>query len=249
MKIWRWLLVGIGIFILGFVLGHLFWGTYSGIDEYKVFRDTLTLTLSFSALAAAVLGLVIHRLISQDLDGRMKKYMEDVETRAERAIKEKTDEVVCRIYMDLSLVYWKDYEVDYIEIDGRLEKPKQHYLNLAIEQSENALKVAERLNEKKFGRLRYMVKNNLAYHLAVRGWPDDAKRAIPLAEDAYNKRWDYDYKDTCKWVETYAFVLIKLGSKGQQKEGVELVKGTLKRGDLPTELKQYIEKKYKKILN
>lgn len=249
MKVWPWLFLGIGVFVFGFVLGHLFLGTYSGIDEYKVFRDTLTLTLAFSALAATMLGIVLYRLISQNFERRIEKYMKDVETTAEKAIKEKTDDIVCRIYMDLSLVYWKHYEADYIEIDSRVEKPKQHYLNMAIEQSENAFKVAKRLSEEKFGRLRCLVKNNLAYHLAMRRWSDDAKRAIPLAEDAYNKRWDYDYKDACKWVETYAFVLIRLGTTQQREEGIELIKGMLQRADLPSELKRYIEKKYRKVLN
>lgn len=247
MKIWPWLLVGIGIFILGFVLGHLFWGTYSGIDEYKVFRDTLTLTLSFSALAAAVLGVVVYKLISQNLERRVEESIKETDVRVRESIKGETDYVLCKFFIELSDVYWKHYEVDY-EMNDKLDKPQKRYLGMAITQSEWALKRTERLDEREFGRLIYLAKNNLAYHLAMRGWSDDAKRAIALARYAYDKVWNYDYKQTSYWAETYVFVLIRLGDRQQKEEGAEIIKAMIKRKDLPSEVRQYIEKKYRKLL-
>ena len=234
MKTWHWLVVGIGIFIFGFVFGCLFVGPYRVVDEYEVFRDIFAFVLALSALGVAVFGVVVYNVVSQGLDRKI-----------EEKIKEETDAVICRFHIEVSDVYWKEYEKVIYKINQEIKKPDVSYLNMAIEQSEYALKKAEGLNERKFGRLICLAKNNLAYHLAMRGFSDDAGRAIPLAKYAYDRVWDFGYKENCGWVETYVFALIKLGDEQQKKEGLEIIEKTLHRDDLPGEVRRFIEDKYK----
>lgn len=236
MKIWHWLVVGIGTFIFGFVFGCLFVGPYRIVEKYEVFRDISAFVLAFSALGIAIFGVVVYSLISQGLDRKIEK-----------KIKEETDSVLCRFYIELSYVYWKHYEKVIYKIDQEIKESDIPYLNLAIEQSEYAVERVEGLNEKRFGRFICLAKNNLAYHLAMRGFSDDARRAIPLAKYAYDKVWDFGYRENCGWVETYAFVLMKLGDEEQKKEGIEIIKGILKRDDLPDALRDLIKKKYESL--
>lgn len=236
MKTWHWLVVGMGIFIFGFVFGCLFVGPYRVVEKYELFRDIFAFVLALSALGVAIFGVVVYNLISQGLDRKIEK-----------KIKEETDSIICRFYIELSHIYWKHYEKVIYKIDQEIRKADIPYLNLAIEQSEYALERTEGLNEKRFGRLICLAKNNLAYHLAMRGFSDDARRAIPLAKYVYEKVWDFGYKENCGWAETYVFVLVKLGDEEQRKEGVEIIKDILKRDDLPDDVRDFIKEKYENL--
>lgn len=240
MRSWLWLVIVIGIFIFAFFLGglfsQLFLGKYLITNKYEVFRDILIIVLSLSAVGIALLGLAIYKLISQSLDGKI-----------ETKLNEEMNFITCKFYIELSDIYWKHYERDY-EIDSQISESEKHYLQMAIEQSERALEKANFLDEKKFESLICVAKNNLAYHLAMRGCPDDDKRAIPLAKYVYDRVWNYDYKETCYWVETYAFVLIRLGDRQQKKKGLKIIEKILTRNDLPDFVREYIQKKYGKAL-
>ncbi len=105
------------------------------------------------------------------------------------------------------------------------------------------------MDEKRFESLICTVKNNMAYHLCRRGYHGDAKRAIPLAKYAYDRVWNHNYETkSCRWVETYAFVLIEMGDEKQKEEGTKIIKDTLERKELPDWLRTYMEKKYEKYL-
>lgn len=228
MKTWHWLVVVIGLFICGLFLGHLFLGKYWIVSKYDVFKDVLSIVLVISGLGIALLGAAMYVWISSALDKRVEK-----------KVNEQVNVASAKFYMELSYIYWGAYEVD-----GKFVKVKKSDLGLAVEQSENALKKVNLLDEKKFESHVCVAKNNLAYHLAVRKYADDAERAISLAKYAYDRVWKYDYKDTYRYVETYAFVLIRLGDQEQKKDGVNILKKTLKRGDLPDSAKKCIRQKY-----
>lgn len=236
MKTWH--LVGIAgiIFIIGLLLGELFLNVRSITDEYKIFRDIFTFVLAMSALAIAVFTTIGYKVLSEKLQ-------------QEVTIKAKTEgyRYMCELYTGLSYLFWKHYEIDY-EIGGKLKSSERHYLDTAIEQAEVALNYTKFLDEKKDEEVICLAKNNLAYHLAMREWPDDSRRAIALAKYVYDKIESFDYEKVCDLTETYCFVLIKLGNEQQKKEGVEIIKGLSKRDDLSTSLKKNIEIKYKGIL-
>jgi len=244
MKVWPWIISGIGIFIIGFVLGHLFWGIYSATDDYKLFRDLLGFILSFMGVTAAVLGIVVHRLISLALDRKMDAKIKGVNVRVEAEL----SRLICVFYIRLSHVYWKRYEPEGFRVDQDIPKSEEGNREMAIAQSELALKRAERLDPKKFENHVCAAKNNLAYHLAMRKWPDDARKAIPLAKYAYRRASKYDFKITCRWVETYGFVLIRLGTAQQKKEGLEIIRKLLGRKDLDSTFREGMKKKYGKFL-
>jgi len=255
-KVWPWIIVGTGIFILGFVMGHLFWGIYWAGDDYKVFRDLLAFVLSFLGVGAAVLGFVVYRLILQGLDRTVEEKIREVDARCKDIIEEETNRVIARFYTNLNVLYWKHYEPEDYEIDDKIKQADKPYLDMAIEQSNYALRLVESLKGSKRldartvdGRI-CLAKNNLAYHLAMRGSPDkdDIEKAIPLATYAYEKVGDYDYGETCRWEETYAFVLVMSGDPQKRKQGIDVIKEMLKRKDLTVEREQYIRKRYRKVL-
>lgn len=88
----------------------------------------------------------------------------------------------------------------------------------------------------------------MAYHLAVRNRPKDTEKAISLAKYAYERTGDFDFEDSCNWVETYAFVLIRMGNEEQKKEGQKIIEELRDRRYLPKTLRDYIDKKYTKKL-
>lgn len=248
MKTWYWVVIAGGIFILGLVLGKIFLGVESITDEYIIFRDIFTLVLSIFGIGIALLGAAIYKIISQNLESEIKKKMKEVDISVKKSIGKEINVVLCKFYVKLSYTYWKLYEPENYKIEDEIELSLKRYLEMAITQSEWGMKCAEQLDEKKFESLVCLVKNNLAYHLSMRGFADDSSRAISLAKYAYNKIWNYDYKQTCFWTETYAFVLMKLGDRQQKKEGINLIKGLLTRKDLDGAFKQYIDNKYRKFL-
>jgi len=248
MKTWHWVAIVGGIFIFGLILGKVFLGVESITDEYIIFRDILTLILSIFALAIAVLGVAIYKIISQNLESKTKEKMKEVDINVKKSIEKEINIVLCNFYIKLSHTYWKLYEPENYKIEDKIKPSVERYLEMAITQSEWAMKYAEQLDEKKFEALICLSKNNLAYHLSMRGFTDDSSRAISLAKYAYNKIWNYNYKQTCLWTETYAFVLMKLGDKQQKEEGINLIKGLLTRKDLESTFKQYIKSKYRKFL-
>lgn len=230
MKTWHWLVIIIGLFICGLFVGYLFFERHLIVNRYDVFKDVLSIVLVVVGLSIALLGAAIYALVSSSLDVRVKEKVE-----------EQTNLTTSKFYMELSYIYWGAYEVN-----GKFIKSKKSDLKLAIEQSQNALKKLKFLDEKKFESYICTAKNNLAYHFAVRKSDHDAKRAITYAEYAYDREWEYDFERTWSWVETYAFVLIRLGDQKQKKEGAKIIKRTLKREDLPDSAKKYIRKKYSK---
>ncbi len=235
------LLAMIGIFIFGFVAGgllsQLFVGEYPIADKYEVFRDILVIVLSLSAVAIALLGWAVYQVISRGLDDRIK-----------RTIDEELNVHICNLCFEFNHIYWKHYErVDY-KIGNPLEGTELDYLQLAIDISESAARRAGLLDQKKFDALVCVAKNNLAYHLAMRGWSADSKRAMSLAKYAYDRADNYDYRDTCRWVETHSFTLLTFGNKEEREEGVNIVKQLLDREDLPDFLRENMERKYRKVL-
>lgn len=236
MKNRYWLFLASVIFIFGLVFGRLFFNVNSITDEYKIFRDIFTFVLAMSALGIAAFSVIAYKVLLGNLQQKVT-----IKAREEGY------RYICELYIGLSYLFWKHYEIDY-ELDSKLSSSEQHYLNTAIEQAEVALRYAKFMDEKKDEAIICLAKNNLAYHLAMRGWPDDSRRAIALAKYTYDRIENYDYKKVCDWVETYAFVLIKLGNEKQKKEGKEIIKGLSKRNDLSATLKKNIETKYKKVL-
>lgn len=197
------------------------------VNVDNIFKDVLNTTLTFLAVAITLLGVVMYALVSASLDKKVKT-----------KISEEINLAAAKFYMQLSGVYWTAYE-----IKGEFQDEKRSDLEIAIQQSQNALKKINFLDEKKYERDICRAKNNLAYHLAARQEPDDARSAIPLITYAYKRIWKYDYYElSWKFAETYAFVLIRLGN--QKQEGQKIIKNILKRRDLPTQIEEYIKQKY-----
>lgn len=244
MKKWHWLntILIVFVFIIGFIYSSLFFGTYQ-VDRYEVFRDILTLILSISALSIAALGVAIYTIVSQNFERKVKVKIEEINSQWDEKIQCEIDRMFAALYLELSITYWRQYERDY-KIGRALTPEKKEFLDLALRTGETALKKVSKLDEKKFEKLLCSVKNNLAYHLAVRGFAGDFQRIIDLAKYAYDRIWNFDYEDTWIWVETYAFVLVTMGSEDQKKEGLGLIKELVDRKDIENWYKQYMKKKY-----
>ena len=244
MKNWHWLsiILIVFVFIIGFIYSSLFFGTYQA-DKYTVFRDILTLILSISALSVAALGVAIYKIISQSFERQIKARIEKINFQWDERIQYEINRVISAFYLELSITYWRQYERDY-KMGKALPENKKEFLDLALRTGEKALEKVSKLDEKKFEKLICSVKNNLAYHLAARGFPSDFQRIINLAKYAYDRIWNFDYKDTWIWVETYAFVLVTMGSEDQKKEGLGLIKELVDRKDIESQYKHYMKKKY-----
>jgi len=244
MKNWHWsnTILIIFVFIIGFIYSSLFFGAYQ-VDKYTVFRDILTLILSISALSVAALGVAIYKLIYLNFERQMKEKIEKINSQWDEKIQCEIDRMFSALYLELSITYWRQYERDYKM--GRVLIPeKKEFLDLALRTGETALEKVNKLDEEKFEKLICSVKNNLAYHLVMRGFASDFQRIIALAKYAYDRIWDFDYKDTWIWVETYAFALVTMGSEDEKKEGLGLIKELVGREDIENKYKRYMKKKY-----
>lgn len=275
-KTWHWsiLFVLFFVFIVGFIYSSLFFGTYQ-VDKYTVFRDILTLVLSISALSVAALGVAIYKIVSHSFERQIKEKIEEINLKIRKEVKKEVSRVDERItktnseaikrieqeknssfydlHLELGVIYWMQYETTY---DGKgkivLDEKQKAFLDLAIVTGEEVLREVNRLEEKDFEAMICAAKNNLAYHLAVRGLADDFERILDLAKYVYTKARNFDYRDTWFWVETYAFSLITIGratkSDNQIVEGLRLIKGLMQREEIVDRYKKYIQKKYKNLL-
>lgn len=276
MKNWHWLniILIVSVFVIGFIYSSLFFGTYQ-VDRYEVFRDILTLVLSISALSVAALGVAIYKIVSHTFERQIKKRIEDIDLEIRKEVKKEVSRVDERItktnseaikrieqeknssfydlHLELGVVYWMQYETTY---DGKgkivLDEKQKAFLDFAILTGEEVLREANRLEEKDFEAMICDAKNNLAYHLAVRGLAEDFETILDLAKYVYTKARNFDYRDTWFWVETYAFSLITIGratrSDNQIVEGLRLIKGLMQREEIVDRHKKYIQKKYKNLL-
>lgn len=244
MKTWHWLVVLVigGIVVVGIVLfvcdsfSHPFFsgGKYKAVNQYELFRDLLVIILTLAGLAIAFIGLVAYELISKGL-----------ETKVEKKVKGEVNYAISTLFLELSYDYWRAYEVG-----GKFQRDKTNELERAIEQSKKALARTERLDtkQKRFLSALCVAKNNLAYHLAARNWTKDTEKAISLAKYAYDRVGDFDFEKTSYWMETYGFVLIRMGTEEQQTEGRKIIKDLRDRRYLPKILRDSIEGKYTKEL-
>lgn len=239
MKTWHWVIILLVVAIVLFIWGSFFHPFFSGkryiiMKQYEVFRDLLAVILTLAGLGIALLGVAMYAWVSRALDDRVEK-----------KVNEQTNSAAAALYLNLAYISWEVYENE----EGQVIEGKEDQLKMAIKQSENALGRVKFLDERKFGRVICLTKNALAYHLCMRGYCDDAERAIRLGKYVYDKRWDYDYINLShKFIETYAFVLIKMGDNEQKKKGVGIIRAALEREEFPADFREYIEKKYKQDL-
>lgn len=266
MKTWHRLVVLVigGIVVVGIVLfvcdsfSHPFFsgGKYKTVNQYEVFRDLLAIVLTLAGLTIALLGMGVYKWISKGLDTKVEGCLKDLDTKVKESlagldvrVKKRVDEEVnyamCTFYLELSYDYWRVYEKK-----GEFQPNKRNELEIAIEQSKKALRRAEGLDKKQrsFESILCVAKNNLAYHLAARNRTEDAEKAISLAKYAYDRAQDFDFEDSCSWIETYAFVLIRMGGKEQKKEGQRIVRELRDRRYLPKSLRDSVDRKYTKKL-
>lgn len=239
MKTWHWVvilvIVGIILLVCGFFLDRFFLGwPHRNVNQYELFRDLLVIILALAGLAIAFIGLVVYELISKGL-----------ETKVEKKVAGEVNYAISTIFLELSYDYWRAYE-----IGGKFQRDKTNELERAIEKSKKALTRAERLDTKQkiFEFTLCLAKNNLAYHLAARNRTKDTEKAISLAKYAYDRAGDFDFEKTCHWMETYGFVLIRMGTEEQQIEGRKIIKDVRDRRYLPKIMRDSIEGKYTKEL-
>ncbi|MBA7496198.1 hypothetical protein ES702_06796 [subsurface metagenome] len=193
----------------------------------------------------------VKREVGSELDKRIEKVdtrIEQVDSKATRRTERETDKILTGFYLELSIIYWRQYEKHYKEGKVVISKNEKNFLDLAIETGEKALQKSHGLDKKEFEKLICDVKNNLAYHLAVRDLPDDSPRAITLAEYIYKRVPRFDYRDVWIWVETYAFVLSIMGSKDQKEEAQGLIRGLVRREEILDKYKKYLKTKYGQFL-
>lgn len=206
----------------------------------------------------------VRQKVGHEVDSKIDEKIKEVYSRVDEKIKETNSKIIKRIEcekdsilsnlsLELSIAYWKQYETKY---DGNgnivLDKAQKNYLNLAIQTGDDALKMANKLDKKDFEKVICRAKNNLAYHLVVRGLADDFQIILDWAEHVSTKARNFDYRDTWIWVETYAFSLITIGratsNNDQIEKGMDLIKGLMQREEIGSQDKRYIQRKYKKLL-
>ncbi len=179
MKKWFWVIILIISVIIFFAFQFYYYPSFIREDivaeGYDMFKDLLTIILAFAGLIVALLGVAMYAWVSRALDDRVEK-----------KVTEQTNAAAAKLYLNLALISWKDYEND----SGKVIEGKEGQLQIAIEQSKHALERSEFLDEKKFGKIICLAKNALAYHLCMEGCPDIAERAICLAKYVYDRRWD-----------------------------------------------------------
>lgn len=255
MKTWHWVVIlvvvaivfiGIVLFVCDFFPDSCFsGGKYRGISQYEIFRDLLIIVLTLAGLGIALLGTGIYKWISKDLNIKTEKHIAGLDAKIKKKVDEEVNYAMAVFFLELSYDYWRVYEVK-----GELQPDKSNELAIAIEQSKKALRRTESLDvtQRKFESILCAVTNNLAYHLAARNRDKDTGKAISWAKYAYERRGDFDFEDSCSWMETYGFVLIRMGNEEQKKEGQKIIKELLDRRYLPKSLRDYIDKKYTKKL-
>ncbi|MBA7495107.1 hypothetical protein ES702_05686 [subsurface metagenome] len=187
MRVRYWIIILSIIFIIGLVLGKLFLGADPIVGEYKIFRDLLTFILVIAGLGIALLGAVIYEIVFQNLRSEIKKKIKEVNISAAENVEKNINEVFCKFYIGLSYSYWKRCEPEDYKIKDEIKPPLLDDLGMAIQQSEEAIEYAEKLDKKKLEAFVCLTKNNLAYYLALRGFSDDSNRAISLAKYAYDR--------------------------------------------------------------
>jgi len=234
-----------------------FWGgKHRMVNQYEVFRDLLAIVLTLAGLFIALLGAGVYRLIYgrldakaiecfASLDAKAKEHRASLDATVKKKIDEEVNYAISTLFLELSYDYWRAYEVG-----GKFQRDKTNELERAIEQSKKALARTERLDtkQKRFLGALCLAKNNLAYHLAARNWTKDTEKAISLAKYGYDRVGDFDFEMTSYWMETYGFVLIRMGTEEQQTEGRTIIKDLRDRRYLPKILRDSIEGKYTKEL-
>ncbi|HIE34906.1 MAG TPA: hypothetical protein EYP79_01750 [Campylobacterales bacterium] len=244
--------------ILGGVLGafliiHFFLIPYYEIeppDKYDIFSELLFIFLAISGF-----GMFAFYHLYQDLRERLYKELgEELREGIERGqqqimqdaenIREQAEEdrifFISRFAYTSSVVYWRHYEAV-----GEGTPLYRTYLDYTIKEAKNALDYAEKLKDKS-ARKRYICdcKNNLAYHLAVRGDRKDKRNAHKLAKYVYDKAADYEKEFHWKefhWIETYAWVLMRFAvrntAEGQEEfeTGLQIIKRLLTDEDIDSD--------------
>jgi len=255
MKTWHWvvILVVVAIVIIGIVLficdsfPHSFFsgGKCRTVNQYEIFRDLLAIVLTLAGLSIALLGTGVYKWISKDLNIKAEEHIAGLDAEIKRKVDEEVNYAMAVFFLELSYDCWEAYEVK-----DELQQYKENQLERAVALSKKALKRAKRLDmeQKEFKRILCEIKNSLAYHLAVRGYIKDAEDAISLTKYAYKRVQDFDFKRTCNWTETYAFVLIKMGTAEQKEEGREVLRELRDHAYLPKPLRDSIDRKYTKRL-
>jgi len=239
MKTWHWVIILVVVAIVLFICGSFLHPFFSGgrhtiIKQYEVFRDLLAIVLTLAGLSIALLSTAMYKWISKSLETVVKKKVD-----------EEVHFAMATFFLELSYDCWEAYEVK-----GKFQQGKRDQLEKAITLSKKALKRAEHLDTKqrKFEKILCSTKNSVAYHLAVRDCDDDAEKAILFAKYAYDRRNDFDFEDSCHWMETYGFVLIRMGTREQKKEGRKIIRGLKDRRYLPKTVPDSIDGKYTKNL-
>ena len=231
--IWVGLIVSMIILGIGLFLGYYLWGgTIIKIpaitEKYDIFRDLLILLLAILSGVFGVVGWLLYRWISQQLQEKVKA-----------GVQQETSVVLSHLFTQLSGVYTSEYEPD------PTKTREEQYKELAKKMSQAALAHTENLSEKDFEKEICWAKNNLAYDLIVRKREQDGKLARELAEYIYKRA--HKYGDNYHWLETYGLVLIYFGKDKEEKEkGNKIIKELFSRKDIPDSWIKRRQKIYKK---
>ena len=167
----------VAILLIGLFIGYLLWGpTWEVPQEFKydIFKDTLIIVLTVTAIAIAVFGAVVYRVVSQRLKRETGKQI--------------TNESKRWIVWLASLIGYKFWEMD--KIDQAIKLTEEAY-GYAQELDEKELKNQQLIGE---------IRNNLAsYYVETR-----QKADIAPGFAAYIHNISHKFpKQRAAWEDTY----------------------------------------------
>lgn len=177
MKVLSIVLSIVVILLIGLFIGYVLWGPAWEVPQefkYDIFKDTLIIVLTVAAIAIAVFGAVVYRVVSQRLERETGKQI--------------TNESKRWIVWLASLTGYKFWEMDKID--------------QAIKLTEEAYEYAKELDESKPGNQLLLgeIRNNLAsYYAQTKKKADLAKG---FAEYIHKNSYQFpEQRET--WEDTY----------------------------------------------
>ena len=170
---------GLLLLLIGLFIGYVLWGPVWEVPQefkYDIFKDTLIIVLTVAAIAIAVFGAVVYRVVSQRLERETSKQI--------------TSESKRWIVWLASLTGKKFWEMD--KIDQAIKLTEEAY-GYAQELDEKELKNQQLIGE---------IRNNLASYYVKKG--QKAKAAIAQGFAAYIHNISHKFpKQRAAWEDTY----------------------------------------------
>jgi hypothetical protein len=199
----------------------------------------VSVVLTIASLAAGVLGTFLYKTI----ESRMSQIALDANEKVDRRMT-KLDGAQS---VNLGYLSWMNYEQiwreDHYSPQTQDRPAFRAYLDMAIAMSDAGLRKFGSPPQDERDRARDSARLNLAFHLATRGRPEDAGRALDLLPP-------FESLDgpTVDFIETYSWVYHRLTSdERKQAEFLEKLRAALE-GDVAEDERAAIKERYKGVL-